>query len=136
MSDIKNIHSFETGIESIISLGPEQTPASLPEVANFLPSEEQLDAWLQKMLASPPLEQQLLSLLKPVINDLTILQPVHYEFMIFKLGEKFKRLVAYRKKKKPKEEDRQIFEEARDLFTEEQSLRELLKMYRNALLRG
>lgn len=125
---ISHSFSFHAGLESVFTARDLQD-ASLPGGSGLDPSEEAMEAPLQDLLSARSLESRLLESLKPMIPNREILLPGRYHSLADDTQSFFDNAAQHA----PDEETRHCFREAASLLKEEQSMRDLLLMYRHSL---
>ena len=127
-----NVFSFDQGLERLQVVEPDR-PSPLPQTASpLLPTTRPADAYLDRLLHSATIEDQLL--LEPLfaVRDRHILLPQTYRGLLARAGQTMEREAG----DSPTAESSRIFAEAAFLLRAELSLTDLLESYRNALHKG
>ena len=120
---------MDHGIEKILRSHDEEIVDSGP-VAELSPAFSPVKPRLEQLYPMPNLEDYIAAELAPIMNEATLLLPGRFEKALSDAADS---LMA------AEEEDprsSRIFRRARKLMSEQSALRELVRMYRSALLKG
>lgn len=126
--NIKGV-SFDRGIDRIIA-ADEQPRGELPSDGRLAPGEARAQPRLDQILHASTLADALRDELAPRLDDRGILMPDRFN------RELSSALASLEAAQKAQPEHAAAFREARAVLREEQELRDLIDMYRNALFKG
>ena len=132
---------FDRGIESI-TFAAHDARQNLPERGDSAPPEISTRPQLSALLEKPSIEVFLDSAVRPSIENRDLLTPVRFREALESALQCFRDAAQAHQETGNtgtpgnREEDLRILNRATRLLTEEQGLRDLLQMYRNALFQG
>jgi type III secretion protein X len=124
---------FERGIDKITFKGGEAAQG-LPQQRDLSPADHAQRPMLDQLLAMPNLEDFLEELIRPDVGDREVLNPARFRDMMAEVLAALKAAAAQREGVDP--DGAKVLNRATRLLTEEVNLRDLLQMYRSALLQG
>jgi type III secretion protein X len=132
---------FDRGIESITFVAHDAQP-TLPERGDSSPPEISTRPQLSALLERPSIEDYLDGAVRPSIENRDLLTPVRFREALESALQCFRDAAQAHQATDNggmpgnREEELRILNRATRLLTEEQGLRDLLQMYRNALFQG
>ena len=131
MSDMRiNGLSFERGIDAIAYAGKDSGTGSLPDRQDLPPSADGVKAQLAQLLDGPNIGRYLDEALKPAIENRDLLMPGRFTQTLSQA------LAQLGEAAEGAGEDARALNRCVRLLKEEVGLRDLVAMYRNALLQG
>ncbi len=124
---------FERGIDRIVVREGESSP-SLPDPSRLAPSEHAGDSHLERLLRGPGFESFIDDALRPHLSDRGLLLPAAFrQALEGAVGVLRQRAAVV---KDPRSREARVLQRAVRLLSEEQELRDLVRMYCSSLYQG
>ncbi|MEO1525606.1 MAG: hypothetical protein AAFX06_09220 [Planctomycetota bacterium] len=130
MPEIHRTINFDAGIERILSHTDQSVP-TLPDSANVAAGAGKYEQQLDEVLLPPSLEQSIVDSFRPEIKHFDLLNPIGYETALSECEEYLTENLEL-----ASDDAADRLRELRDLLSEEQKLRSLLRTYRHLLHKG
>lgn len=125
---------FERGIDEVVD-GPETAGVpTLPDAQELAPSALARYAALSDLLEAQNLESMLESWVRPELASRELLAPQRFRAAMESVLAQFARTAKQRRRANPRLG--RLLDDATALLEDEMELRDLLRLYRNALLQG
>lgn len=125
--EVEENFNFNQGLTGI-SKGVSQKQMQLPQTSSFDPSEGKIEEKLKKVLSLSTVDSLVMQLLRPEIQDRSLLSPINFRDKIREIRE----LLEKDKNQLPNT----LFQRTDEILQDEENKSELLDQYRHMLLLG
>ena len=127
--EIEESFDFNQGITGITK-GASRKQMQLPQTSSFDPSDSKVEEKLKKVLRIGTVDSLVMQLLRPEVQDRSLLSPMHFRTKIREIRELLQK--EHNDAKLPDK----LYQEADAILQDEENKSELLDQYRHMLLLG